>query len=47
MICWPFGYGLHVLQVLGHGLAGDGEAVAVEQAGVEQRFMSGRMPPMA
>src|SRR5439155_1559723 len=29
---------LHVSERLGHGLAGDGERVAVEQAGVEQRL---------
>ena len=28
----------HVRQRLGHGFAGDGEAIAVEQAGVEQRL---------
>jgi hypothetical protein len=32
----PSGAGGSIGEVLGHGLAGDGEAVAVEQAGVEQ-----------
>ncbi len=30
--------GLHAAQGFGHGFAGDGEAIAVEQAGVEQRL---------
>jgi hypothetical protein len=38
MMSWPFGIGLHVLEVLGHGLAGDGQAVAVEQPRVEEHL---------
>ena len=38
MMVWPAGYGFTSASVSRHGLAGDGEAVAVEQAGVEQRL---------
>ncbi len=33
-----FGVGFHLLQRLGHRLAGDGKAVAMKQSGVEQHF---------
>jgi hypothetical protein len=33
-------------EVLGHRLAGDGEAVAVQQTGVEQGLHDDGMPPM-
>ena len=43
----PFGYGCTIRRRLGHGLAGDGEAIAVSKPASSSVFMSGRMPPMA
>ena len=47
MISWPFGYGFTRFEVLRERLAGDGQAVAVQQARVEQHLHQRRLPPIS